>query len=262
MWPFRKSRGSPPGVDSPEVSRILFHPCRDDATGGLEATVTESGGIAVGGLWRERADSDDVVVFFHGNGELAVHWSGPSGRMAEAFGASVWLADYRGYGRSGGSPAYGAMLRDAEAMWRELDVRGNGRGRAFRRRWVMGRSLGSAAAIHVAWRFPESVAGLVVESGFARLPALVERLGGNARDVRLPDGFPDNADKLAACRMPTLFLHGTADRIIPFGAAQENLSASGAREKRLAAIDGAGHNGLVRGDGMEYWNAIRRMTET
>lgn len=258
MWPFSKATG--PDVNAEAVSQVLFHPRREPATGGLEPTETDSGGVTVGGLWLERADSDGVVLFFHGNGELAVDWAGVSGRLAEAFGACVWLADYRGYGRSGGGPSYGAMLKDAEAMWRELDVRGRQRGRKFRRRWVMGRSLGSAAAIHVAWRFPESVTGLVVESGFARLPALLERLGGQKSVWSPPGGFSDNADKLASCRMPTLFLHGAADRIIPVEAARENWAASGAPDKRLIAVEGAGHNDLEWKGGPEYWGAIRRLT--
>lgn len=258
MWPFPKP--SVPDVSADAVSRVLFHPRHEPATGGLEPTETDSGGVSVGGLWLERADSDGVVLFFHGNGELAVDWAGVSGRLAEAFGACVWLADYRGYGRSGGCPSYGTMLRDAEAMWRELDVRGRLRGREFRRRWVMGRSLGSAAAIHVAWRFPESVGGLVVESGFDRLPGLLERLRGQKGVLKLPDGFSDNADKLASCRMPTLFLHGTADRIIPIGAARDNWTASGAPDKRLVALEGAGHNDLAWKGRLEYWEAIRRLT--
>lgn len=261
MFRWLTGGGKPQGadVDSGEVSAVLFHPRADRATGGLEATETVVRGAVLGGLWREREGTDDVAVFFHGNGETAADWAEMSAKLAEAFGASVWLVDYRGYGRSTGRPEYGTMLEDAESAWRALGEREGRRGRPFRRRYAMGRSLGSAAAIHVAWRFGGEVSGLVVESGFARLPALVERLGGGRVEVRLPARFLDNADKLRECRMPTLVLHGADDCLIPVAAARENWAASGAADKRLEAVEGAGHNDLFWKGGERYLGAIRRL---
>ena len=247
-------------VESEAVSGVLFHPFASMETGGLEATETDvGGGVSVGGLWRWREGTDDVAVFFHGNGETAADWAALSADLSEAFGASVWLLDYRGYGRSAGRPSFGTMLADAEAAWRDLGRFEAQRGRPFRKRFVMGRSLGSAAAIHVAWRFGGEVSGLVIDSGFAHLPALVERLGGGRVKVRLPRGFRDNADKLRECRMPTLLLHGAEDRIIPVAAARENRAASGAANKRLEVVEGAGHNDLFWRGGTRYPDAIRRM---
>ncbi len=249
------------GVESPAVSAVLFHPRVEQATGGLEVTTTAVDGAILGGLWREKGGTGDVVVFFHGNGETAADWAEESEELSEAFGASVWLVDYRGYGRSTGQPRYGTMLADAEVLWRALGKLEKRRGRPFRRRYVMGRSLGSAAAIHLAWRYGGEVHGLVVESGFARLPALVEWLGDRHVHVGLPRGFRDNVDKLRACRMPTLFLHGEDDRIIPVAAARENWAASGAAYKWLEAVAGAGHNDLFWKGGEQYLGAIRRLAE-
>ena len=253
-------------LDAPEVSALLFHPRRCEAANGLESTETRAGdGATLGGLWLERPRTDDILLFFHGNGETAADWAGTAVRYAAALDASVWICDYRGYGASGGEPSYGAMLADAEAVFAALAGREAARGRPFRRRYVFGRSIGSAPAIHLAWRFLDLVDALVVDSGFARATELVGRfrelhgLPGGAPAA--PAGFSDNVDKLRTCRMPTLLLHGAADTLIPPAAARENVSASPAAWKRLVEIPGAGHNDLLFRalEGDLYFGALREL---
>lgn len=251
-------------LDAPDISTLLFHPRRCEAANGLEPTGTRAGdGATLGGLGLERPGTDDVLLFFHGNGEVAADWAATAVRFAAALDASVWIADYRGYGASGGEPSYGAMLADAETVFAALAERETVRGRPFQRRYVLGRSIGSAPAIHLAWRFPARVDALVVDSGFSRVTGLVRRfrelrgLPGGAPAA--PPGFLDNADKLRSCRMPTLLLHGAVDSLIPVAAARENLSASAAAWKRLVEIPGAGHNDLLfhAREGNLYFGPLR-----
>lgn len=254
-------------LDAPDVSALLFHPRRCEATHGLEPTETRTDGAALGGLWLDRPDSDDVLLFFHGNGEVAADWATTAVRYADVLDASVWIVDYSGYGRSGGEPSYSAMLDDAERLFAALSDRERERGCPFRRRIVLGRSIGSAPAIHLAWRFPDRVDALVIDSGFARVTDLIARF----RELRgLPGGAPavpaefrDNVDKLRDCRMPTLLLHGALDTLIPVTAARENLAASRAAWKRLVEIPGAGHNDLLfrAREGDLYFGALRRLRE-
>ena len=250
-------------LDAPDISTLLFHPRRCEAANGLEPTGTRADGATLGGLWLDHPGTDDVLLFFHGNGEVAADWAPTAIRFAAALDASVWIADYRGYGVSGGEPSYGAMLADAESVFAALVERETVRGRPFRLRYILGRSIGSAPAIHLAWRFPGRVDALVVDSGFSRVTELVRRfrelrgLPGGAPAA--PPGFLDNADKLRSCRMPTLLLHGAVDSLIPVAAARENLSASAAAWKRLVEIPGAGHNDLLfrAREGNLYFGPLR-----
>ena len=158
-------------------------------------------------------------------------------------------------------------IADAETFLLALADREAARGRSFRRRFVLGRSIGSAPAIHLAWRFPDRVDALVVDSGFAQTPELVRRF----RELRglsdgapaAPTGFLDNVDKLRACPMPTLLLHGAVDPLIPPLAARENLDASNAAWKRLVEIPGAGHNDLLfrAREGDMYFGALRDLRD-
>ena len=250
-------------LDTPDISSLLFYPRRCVRANGLESTTVSVPGGKLGGLWFERPGSDDVVLFFHGNGEVAADWTAMASDYAAAFDASVWFLDYRGYGRSTGEPIYGRMLLDAEAVFSALADREASRGTPFRHRYVFGRSIGSAPAIHLAWRFPDRMDALVVDSGFARVTELVrrfrERRGLSGGGPAAPIGFIDNADKLRSCPMPTLLLHGASDPLIPSTAARENFSTSAATWKRLVEIPGAGHNDLLfrAREGDLYFGAIR-----
>ncbi len=253
-------------LDVPERSSLLFFPRRCEVTNGLEPIATRAAdGALLGGLWLERPGSDGVLLFFHGNGEVAADWSTTAVRYAAALNASVWIADYRGYGLSTGEPSYGMMLADAEHLFEALSERETMRGLPFRRLFVLGRSIGSAAAIHLVWRFSDRVDALIVDSGFARITELVRRFrrlrGLSDVAPEAPVGFLDNIDKLRDITAPTLLLHGDSDAIIPLSEARENLAASPAEWKRLVEIPGAGHNDLLfrAREGDLYFGALRRL---
>jgi hypothetical protein len=126
----------------------------------------------------------------------------------------------------------------------------------------MGRSLGSASAIHLAAARPGKVHGLVLDSPFADGPALIRRLGGPEVDPALSPGFEDNIDQIRSCPVPVLLIHGTEDWIIPISDAETLYQASPSAEKRLVKIRGAGHNDLlVQGYGT-YFSEIRTFLES
>ena len=56
------------------------------------------------------------------------------------------------------------------------------------------------------------------------------------------------------CVLPTLVIHGTADRIVPPAPGRRSHAASGAPRKPLTLIEGAGHNDIAMSE--EYFKAI------
>ncbi len=100
-----------------------------------------------------------IVVHFHGNGELASEYTRRHAGLFLDMGVSVCFVDYRGYGRSTGTPALAAMRGDGERVVRALGV---DPGKVV----TFGRSLGSLYAIELADRLP-GIAGVVIESGIA-----------------------------------------------------------------------------------------------
>jgi hypothetical protein len=68
-------------------------------------------------------------------------------RILHELGATVLIFDYRGYGRSEGTPGEAGTYEDARAAWRYLvEVRGHRREEIV----LFGRSLGGAVAVELA----------------------------------------------------------------------------------------------------------------
>ena len=124
----------------------------------------------------------------------------------------------------------------------------------------MGRSLGSASALEIGVYARNGIAGLIIESGFAFARDLVARLGGPAPEV--PDDGRIGLGHLAKIQqieVPTLILHGEDDWIIPVADARALHQHSGAADKRLVTVPGAGHNDLLWVGAVEYFSAIREL---
>jgi pimeloyl-ACP methyl ester carboxylesterase len=134
----------------------------------------------------------------------------------------------------------------------------NENGLAPARLYVMGRSLGSAAAIEIAARADKRLAGLIIESGFANTVALLARLGLQVRGAdEERDGF-GNAAKLSRIALPVLILHGQDDVLIPASDAHELHRRCASPDKQLVLIPRAGHNDLMMVGMKTYLDAIRR----
>jgi hypothetical protein len=125
----------------------------------------------------------------------------------------------------------------------------------------MGRSLGSAPAIEVAYRYQQLLKGLIVESGFASQQKQLARLGVTRlfRDPHKIVGFGNDL-KVKKVHIPTLIIHGEEDEIIPVTEGRALHELSGATEKKALFVPGAGHNDLLETGWKEYIESIVAFT--
>jgi pimeloyl-ACP methyl ester carboxylesterase len=123
----------------------------------------------------------------------------------------------------------------------------------------MGRSLGSAAAIELAASYPDDIAGLIIESGFATTLPLLIKLGVDFATMGITedDGFR-NVRKISTFTKPTLIIHGQFDEIIPVNAAAILQAESPARLKELQVVPGASHNTIIAQAGEMYFSVIKQ----
>ncbi|MBL8660369.1 MAG: alpha/beta fold hydrolase [Rhodospirillales bacterium] len=254
-------------LDRPEVLGVLFYPRRDFDESHLPADVhlvriPVDDGNMLGGKVYVAAQTAPVILFFHGNGEIASDYDTIASFYTE-LGLTLVVVDYRGYGASDGSPTATALVRDALTTFERIGDVFAEVGIQPERLYVMGRSLGSAAALEVASRATGGLDGLILESGFAYTFPLIERIGF----LQLPDAYEQkdgfgNLEKIDRVTLPTLIIHGERDWIIPIGDARALYEASPATNKKLVSVPGAGHNDLMMIGRRAYFGAIAELCGT
>ncbi|MBE0597020.1 MAG: alpha/beta hydrolase [Desulfuromonadales bacterium] len=194
-----------------------------------------------------------TLVHFHGNGEIVDDYLGEFVEVVGRLGCNCLLAEYRGYGRSGGEPQLGRMLDDVAAV-----VRAAGEPR---RLVFFGRSVGSIFAIEAAARFPEA-AGLVLESGIADvLERLLLRVTPEELGVTpgsLATAVADRLDhrrKLACFPGPVLVMHSRHDGLVEVSHG-ERLHQWAAGRKRLHIFSRGDHNSILAVNAPEYFDLL------
>jgi len=197
----------------------------------------------------------EVVLYLHGSsGNVSTSMDGIA--PLRELGYSVFMIDYRGYGASGGGfPSEAGVYQDAQSAWDYLvHVLGTNPANLV----IYGHSLGGAIAIELALRHPEA-AGLVVESSFTSIydmAMLGARYALFPVNLFLNQRF-DSIAKVSQLRLPVLYIHGTADEIVPFGMGKALYDATPLAHG-LVAVPAGTHsdNAAVGGAGLR--SAIRR----
>jgi alpha-beta hydrolase superfamily lysophospholipase len=252
-------------LDRPEVLATVFHPRPDPEPAPVDPRIRDHGiqvdkGVQVAARFHLASTAGANLLFFHGNGEIVSDYD-PLAPLYNRLGINFLAVDYRGYGRSSGRPTVSSMLKDCHTI---LD---------YVRTWmghngcagplvVMGRSLGSASAIELAFSRGDDIDALVVESGFAYALPLLRRLGVDVEILGLSEenGFA-NLDKIRKYTGTTLIIHAEYDHIIPFSDAIALYEASASPEKKLLKIKEANHNDIFLRGMNPYMEAIQALID-
>jgi len=234
--------------------RLFFFPDRGEVGTGPDVFFPSRDGTRLHGWYFPAAGaSRGVVVHCHGNaGHVGVH-AGMSTFLARS-GYDLLAFDYRGYGRSEGSPSRKGLLDDVQGA---IDFAKSKGGRVL----LFGQSLGASLAILAAAERPE-VAAVVAEAPFTGWRAIARDVVSRAPLVSLlraplawllVGGGGDPVDAVASLSPRPLFLiHGERDEVIPPSMSKELFQAAG-EPKELWIVEGARHLGL---GGTEYERRI------
>jgi len=218
----------------------------------------ENGVRIVCGFW-VRGKEWPSILYFHGNGETVdTHqWIAPDYNRR---GMNLFVSDYRGYGASEGKPTISNMMADAHVIFESF--RGVLQEEGFADSvFVMGRSLGSVPAIEVALHYQDSIRGLIVESGAAHNFRRLWDYLGVSHGAAVGEESPFlNRVKVRQVHKPTLIMHGEYDEVISVEEGKELYRSSGAEDKRLLIVTGAGHNDIMM-DQDTYFGAVEEFVK-
>lgn len=217
--------------------------------------ITAEDGVKLHGWFAAAESAKATLVLSHGNGgNISYRYLVMRSLVHHKF--NVLMYDYRGYGRSEGTPSEEGIYKDGRAVFDYAatlpEVNPN-------RVILWGTSLGGAVAIDVATH--RAAAGLILESTFS-----------SGKDVArmlypfLPVGLFmrskfNSIDKITTLHLPLLVMHGSHDEILPIGLGRR-LFAAANYPKEFYEIPGAGHNDTFFVGGEEYFDRIDRFAST
>lgn len=234
---------------------FLRQPLQDAARAAMrdsparEMTVDAGDGTRLHGWLRPALGTTPtaLLLYFGGNAEEV---SGMQGELARYPDVAVATFNYRGYGLSEGDPSEANLLADALDLYDVLVAHpGVDKTAVF----VMGRSLGSGVAVHLAAH--RSVRGVVLISPYDSLAAV----GARAYPwlpVRWLMRHPfDSLARAARIDAPLLALVAERDAVVP-PSHSVKLASAWRGPHDLVRLPGADHIDLLSHPG--FWPAVNR----
>jgi len=204
--------------------QMIFHPSEDiwDSPESLDLPWTEHRVETPDGLllhgWMigdHKSGNKPVVVYSHGNAGNISGRLDIAGVIANQ-GAAVFLYDYRGYGKSDGSPTEEGVYVDGKSVINylraDLEI-------SVSQMIFYGQSLGGAVAARQASEFESS--GLVLHSAFLSGKEVANDIYPFIPSFLIAVGFPVNKDLRQAKAERIMIMHSENDRIIPYSHGKE-----------------------------------------
>lgn len=189
-----------------------------------------------------------VLVWCHGNAGNLTDRAEMAAELARR-GVSVFVFDWRGYGRSEGKASEGKLFRDALAAVDYVKKRG------AKRIVLYGESVGGPYAAWVA-KERKDVRAVIIENSFPSLKDM-----GNALYRPLPLGWTApralrTTDWLNEAGVPVLVMHGTRDAVIPYALGRKLYD--GLRVPKELMTADAGHCEIPLFDAQRYYDHVTR----
>jgi pimeloyl-ACP methyl ester carboxylesterase len=225
--------------------QILFHPTGEHRAQEGFVLETPDGGIRVEvrNPGREKA-----LLYFPGNSE---HWWEDPDDLARLLpDHTIYFPHYPGYGASEGSPSQEAFFRMAEALYSRVAPR-------HKSVDLLGRSLGSGVALHLAARRP--VGKVVLVTPYDSIAALgAERYPIFPVRAIAKDPFESILDA-PNVDAPVLIILAENDRVIPLSHSQNLLRHFRRTEPRTIILPGTDHGNII--EHPDYATALRNFLE-
>jgi fermentation-respiration switch protein FrsA (DUF1100 family) len=212
---------------------------------------TTGDGIRLNG-WYVSGPSDKVILWFHGNAGNIADRAENLALLVKLVGASVFIFDYREYGRSEGEISKAGTFIDADAAYDNLLKE---RKIAEEKIVLFGRSLGSALAVYLSSKFRPGY--LIIESAFTSSDDVADLYYPFMKHLLKTSANYETSGLIGEIEVPKLIIHGERDEIIPLWMGRK-LYDLATGQKEMYIIPGAAHNDTYIVGGEEYFRKIKK----
>lgn len=215
-------------------------------------------GQTIAALYISNPAAKYTLLMSHGNGEDLGDLQSQIDDF-KTMGFSVFAYDYRGYGKSQGSPSVANVYEDSETAYQYLTQTLK---IAPNRILLYGRSVGGGPSTALAARHASasatepSIAGTILESTFISTFRVTIPI-----QILPYEKFPNQQNIRQTRPIPTLIIHGTNDSVIPYWHGQ-TLYATAQDPKQLFTVEGADHNDVSSVAGENYARSIVQWLKT
>jgi fermentation-respiration switch protein FrsA (DUF1100 family) len=203
---------------------------------------------AIEALYYKNDLNKKVILYFHGNAGN-MYGRMPGCQKLFNSGYNVFIVSYRGFSKSDGRPSEKGVYIDAESALTYLN---NNCHYAIEDIYVFGRSLGTAVAVNLCQN--KNIKKLILVSSMSSGRDLADAMGIGFLKAFTLNPF-DSYCKINNISASILFIHGTADDVIPYSQGKK-LYDHFRGNKTLVTIPKAHHNDLEVTNSKLYWDSI------
>jgi uncharacterized protein len=225
-------------TETPEQAGLKFE----------EVSLLTADKVKLHAWWVPSETNRPALVFSHGNAGNIGHRLDKL-KIFHDLGVNVLIYDYRGFGRSEGSPSEAGVYADVQAAY---DYVLTGKQVAPAQIIAYGESLGGTMAAHLA--ATNKVGALILDSSFGSLKDMAKALMPMLADL-VQGGYDTLAD-VKRVNVPVLVLHSPKDEIVPY-AQGKGLFDAAAEPKQFVELKG-GHNDGFLTSGKVYTEGLEK----
>jgi alpha-beta hydrolase superfamily lysophospholipase len=201
-----------------------------------------------------------LVTFFHGNAQnLSAHWRILRWMINDGFDLIIY--DYRGYGLSTGKANREGIYRDSLLMLEHSKkIYEKGSYPSF---IVYAQSLGGAIGARAVtdWKSHQLVDLIVLDSTFLSYQSVTKKVLSKApfplwtlrglTSVLMSDKYAPQ-ETIHKLTLPTIVVHGTSDRVVPYSLGEEVFKRSPAKNKWMVTVQNGAHIDAYTSHGDKY----------
>lgn len=251
-------------LDQPEVLKHLFtpQPLSEESlpTTCQDMTISSGDDITLHlRAFPSETKDKPVILYFHDGSEQVSQYTDIANQFIKQMGTSVLIAEYRGFGRSTGTPSVSNMMADSQLFFEKaLQWKtDNGFTGKFA---IMGKGLGCAPAIEVVHNNPKNTDALLIDSGFTFTLPVLESLGVDIGTLSLSekDGF-HNLEKIQTITKALYVIHMAKDDFIDMDNPANLVSEALSKQKELQLVPGKADNeSILDVTGNMYFEVLNR----